>query len=198
MEEPETLLILKRHNLEQDVHVNNNEIQQQDVNGVEEEQEGLRQITFSCYECKAEIGTFARKKKRRMLCQECRGEKRKERNGENPMRVLTQRLRSSLSAKRIKVPNTVDLDDLTRRVYNRWEKKSVLSGETDVSKLCITGFKRLQEGQMPDENELVLVTSAEAIALARHKTQDGRMGRFSLEVKGHVYNKTNPQNDNNK
>lgn len=153
--------------------------------GGNEEDSGLT-VLVTCYKCNAEIGTFKRKKHRRRMCKQCLESNRQEREQEDPLRRIEGRLRSSFSSKKIKVPRDVVLSKLVKRVCDRWERKSVLSGETDMSKLCITGYKRLEEGVMPDENNLILVTSAESIALARYKTEEGRLSKFSLEVKGKI------------
>ena len=144
----------------------------------------LRAITYTCYECNVEIGTFLRKKKYRRLCKACISKKRVKRNETDPMRLIEMRFRSSLSAKNISVPKNVDLAELVKRVCVRWENKSVISGEEDMTKLCITGYRRIQSGVMPVETNLILTTSSESITLSKYKTDDIRMGTFSLEVRG--------------
>ena len=141
---------------------------------------------YTCYKCDALVGEFVKQKKFKRLCKKCLDEKRVKRNKSDPIRLIESRFRTALSAKKIKVPTGVDVGELVRRVCKRWENKSVLSDETDMTKLCITGYERIQPGVMPDENNLVLVTSAESITLSRYKTDEARRGKFPLEVTGKI------------
>ena len=139
-----------------------------------------------CYKCNVLIGRFMRKKKRKKMCKSCSSERRSQKNKNEPIRLVEARFRSALHNKKIKVPANVDIGDMVKRICERWENKSVLSGKGDLSTLCITGYRRFKECQMPSENDLVLVTASESISLSRYQSDEYRMGKFPPMVRAKI------------
>jgi hypothetical protein len=67
-------------------------------------------------------------------------------------------------------------------VWERWEQKSVISGETDWSLLCIVPYAKHDKDHPPGINDLVVVTTKEAQKMGKLKGEE-RASKFPQSIR---------------
>lgn len=124
-----------------------------------------------------------RKKKRARRCKKCSNASVVKRRKENPNTLIQHRLYNMMSRNFPGAPPELHSRETAIRVMNRWNSRSVISGNTDFSKLCITCYRELDKetNEMPEENDFVITTSDEAHELSR-LDKELRLAKFPPDV----------------
>jgi hypothetical protein len=122
-----------------------------------------------------------RKKNRARRCKRCHNLTVVKRRKEDPVKLLKHRLYNMMHRSHPGANPALHSRDLVERVLARWDSRSVISGVTDPSELCIISYRKLNPGELPEENDFVIVTSKEAQELAK-LDRDVRPARFGIDV----------------
>ncbi len=143
---------------------------------------------MSCASCERELPPDGktRKRQRARRCHECITAAAIQRKHDDPILVLQHRLNGNLKKYWKDADPILWSRQTVKYVYERWDKKSVLSGETDPIHLCIVPIIRLDE--QPTREDLVLITSKEAQSLSR-VSNDLRMAAFPASVQEQMQKK---------
>lgn len=147
----------------------------------EEEEEHEDPARFSkCYICNTPLkpieGGGNDNRKRFRKCRACINKTVRKNRELDPVRNLHFKWRSAVN-KRPLEPEAKHLASLqtVRSVYERCQHKSVLSGESNHSLLCMASkVKRPRT-----EEDLVIITTNEALALGKKKTDEDRLRFFT-------------------
>lgn len=136
-----------------------------------------------CSKCESNLPEDGRTRKRHRSrrCQACNNKAALERRQNDPIARLQHKLQNNLRkhyAKR--APANLWSRDTVEFLYKKWDKKCVISGETDPANLCIVPAFRTVDP--PTRDQLVLLSIRHAMRLARHD-KERRLGSFSDEVK---------------
>lgn len=130
-----------------------------------------------CLTCQGELQDDGktRKRNRPRKCQPCLKESRAKRLQEQPELVLAHRWCNACLRLYQNPPPSLYSAETVKYVMNRFEGKSVVSGNDDLTQLCVFPyFKKDSESYIPDMGHLVLVTSREAQSISRSKNREGR------------------------
>lgn len=129
-----------------------------------------------------------RKKRRLRKCKTCKNQSRAKQRQEDAVTLLKHRLRNMLLRQCPTAPRTLYGVDSVTRIIDRWERKSVIDGTSSIGDLCIICYKKLGEGEVPTENDMILVTSRQAQTLAKLDA-DARLAKIPPEVLARVTNR---------
>ncbi len=153
------------------------------------------QTILKCSRCATNLPDDGkeRKRARRRMCDTCKLEAERKRRKESPQAVLRSRWYSATYRKNPNIRAELRSLAAVELVYNRWEGKSVISGNANPKKLCITWYKTFDRDEDITLNDLVLVTSDESQALAKIKDQNLRVSRFPPEVRAKIDQKEGVQ-----
>jgi hypothetical protein len=137
-----------------------------------------------CTSCDAPLPDDGKKRTRNRdrHCAPCLAKKRKSRRQADPVALLTSRW--TTNAKKHwgkKVLCSLYSRQTVQKVYERWDKRCVITGASDVLHLCIAPAVRSKD-EAPDVSQLVILTTNEAQSLARVKGLAERMARFPKDV----------------
>lgn len=151
---------------------------------MEEEAPPAAALVSLCRDCQQplEDDGKVRKKKRARRCKRCNNASIVKRRKEDPVNLIQHRLYNMMSRNFPGAPAELHSRKITKRVLERWDSRSVISGTADFSKLCIACYRKLDEGVFPEENDLVVVTSDEAHELSR-LDKDLRLAKFPIDVR---------------
>lgn len=127
-----------------------------------------------CFMCQAPLPIQDTPRKRFRKCRTCINRGTKRGRERDPVRYLHYKWRSR-KPKRDYVAELYTLQTV-RNVYERCQHKSVLSNEDDYKVLCVAGKVK----QPKTEADLVLLTTKEALGLAKRKTDEARLRVFEL------------------
>jgi hypothetical protein len=121
-----------------------------------------------------------RKHLRPRKCPTCVAERAKERRSE-PVKLLKHRWNGACRRLYPDCDKEMWSDKTVEHVFERFEGKSVISGEDNPELLCVFAFFK-STNEPPTRDQLVLVTSREAQSIAREKTQEKRAQRFPQKI----------------
>lgn len=119
-----------------------------------------------------------RKKKRPRRCDKCKMKKRLEKRNADPIKVLFHRWQSSAHKRWPSIDRTLLSTATVKLVWERYERKSVISGETDAKKLCIGCYGIVAPTVPTSVDQLVIITSAEAQRLSKIKVLEAHKAIF--------------------
>lgn len=123
----------------------------------------------------------SRKRNRPRRCPDCIKKEKEERLRLHPEIKMAHRWGNTCRKHWPNAPTTLYSAKTVKYVMDRFENKSVISGEDDLQYLCIYPYYR--GDTPPDYKYLVLVTSKEAQSIARCKTQEEQNERFPAHVR---------------
>jgi hypothetical protein len=89
-----------------------------------------------------------------------------ERRHDDPILTLHHRFYNTVKRRWPDAPRSLYAKEVVQRVYQKFQGKSQISGESDYRLLCIFAYP---SAEPPAEHQLILVTSREAQALARQR-----------------------------
>jgi hypothetical protein len=90
----------------------------------------------------------------------------------DPARYLGRKLERSMRSRGMRKGAFPSMDAVIR-VIERCQRRSVISGEDDVTRLCLVAIDPSKP--LDDEHNMTLVTSAESYALSRTRTLEQRL-----------------------
>ena len=129
-----------------------------------------------CRKCKKvlEKDGKTRVKVRARTCRWCRSDGIVKRRKKSAVAFLSYKMYNSM--RHIpKIDKKLWSTEVVQRIWTRCNKKSVIGGESDHIRLCI---HPLRKGVYTEDNMVVLSTS-EAMSLAKIKDESRRLARFS-------------------
>jgi hypothetical protein len=130
-----------------------------------------------CFKCHAALEDTeewrVRKRKRARQCNACSNAEALKRRKDDPIQMLRHRWYNVCAHRWPNADPSLWSIEMVKHVYERWEQKSVLSGESNVAHLCISYYRKHAGAQPPTENELVLLSGREAQSLAKKKDREG-------------------------
>jgi hypothetical protein len=143
-----------------------------------------------CSSCNRDLPSDGkvRKKRRPRKCNSCKNQNRVKQRREDVVSMFRHRLRNMLSRQCPNAPHTLYSNESITRIMDRWERKSVLDGTSTAGDLCIICYKKLGEGEVPTENDMIIVTSRQAQALAKLDA-DVRLSKIPDEVRARLTNR---------
>ena len=115
----------------------------------------------------ATLSTKKRTLSRPRRCPSCTNAAALRRRHNDPVTLLAHRWRTNATKHWPQADVSLWSTATVRRVWKRWQGKSVLSDESDYRLLCIAPYDRHDPDQPPTPDRLVLVTTREAQRLAR-------------------------------
>lgn len=126
------------------------------------------------------------------VCTSCASKKVVACRRSKPHSLLAHRFYNALRNQGIKCP-TLTCSKTVKRILERCNHRSVISGECDVNRLCIHPFYR---NRQPEEWHCVVVTQTEARSLSHLRSEQAVMFRFprplrrKMEIKRQYYDDT--------
>ncbi len=126
-----------------------------------------------CNMCFQEMPKVERQRKRSRRCKKCVSNVHAETRKKDYLKVIQNRWRSKLAKHRIYKTHVVDYT-VVKDVVEKYNRRSMISGEKDPSLLTITSRSGLEDGIEPTIDDLILVTSKEAEKLAKAKNKKER------------------------
>ncbi len=139
-------------------------------------------MSATCSICNSDIPNDGRTRKRQRprRCKACNNQAALNRRRINPIARLQHKLQNNLRKHYANVPSNLCSRETVEYIYNKWDKKCVISGEASPINLCIVPAFRTKN--LPTRDQFVLLSIHEAMTLARHD-REKRLSKFSDEVK---------------
>lgn len=136
----------------------------------------------TCSECNGNLPADGktRKRQRPRRCKACSNQAALQRRHNDPIARIQHKLQNNLKKHYANVPSNLCSRETVEYVYNKWDKKCVISGETDPANLCVVPAFRA--ANLPTRDQLVLLSIRQAMSLARHN-REKRLAKFPDEVK---------------
>jgi len=137
-----------------------------------------------CSTCNNPVADDGKKrvKHRKRRCKNCRNEAVVTQRKNDPVKLVLHRLYNML---RRCYPDgaarALYSREVVARVLARWNSRSVIGGSTDINQLCIISYRKMENGAIPEENDLVVVTSDESHQIAKLDAAL-RLAKFPPEV----------------
>ncbi len=116
-------------------------------------------------------------RKRTRRCQKCVSLAAAVERKNDPIKGLQNKLRAYLSKRKV-VHSKLTTRESIEKLYNRFEKKSVISGETNAELLTFTTRKAFLDGYEPPFDDFLLVTSLEAHTLSKAKDREIKLAEM--------------------
>lgn len=134
-----------------------------------------------CYLCQQPLPpkSNGKERARQKKCVSCLNRQAQKKLRKNPVELLYYKWRNAKNRKGSDIASLVSRETV-EAVYTRAGKRSELSGESDYTRLCISSKTK----QPRTQEDLVLITSGEALALAKKRTDEERALLFdALKLK---------------
>lgn len=141
--------------------------------------------SLQCTLCKKNLPVDDKPRKRAprpRRCNTCRNQEALRRRSADPIALLSHRWRTNSTKHWPGIGKYLYKKPAVRRVWERWERKSVISGETDWNLLCIVPYAKHDKEDPPDINDLVVVTTKEAQNMGKLKGDD-RAAKFPQVIR---------------
>lgn len=114
-------------------------------------------------------------------CRDCRNKDALRRRAADPIALLSHRWRTNSTKHWPAIGKYLYKKPAVRHVWERWQCKSVISGETNWNLLCIVPYAKHDREHPPSINDLVVVTTKEAQNMGKLKG-DERAAKFPPEI----------------
>ncbi len=139
-------------------------------------------MATTCSQCNSAIPNDGktRKRARPRRCKVCNNQAALDRRRKDPIARFQHKLQNNLRKHYPNVPSSLCSRETVEYIYNKWDKKCVISGEASPINLCIVPAFRTKN--LPTRDQFVLLSIHEAMTLARHD-REKRLSKFSDEVK---------------
>ena len=130
-----------------------------------------KDFTMQCRICHQPLQASTSTKKltraRPRRCPSCTNAAALRRRHNDPVHLLAHRWRTNATKHWPQANTSLWSTATVRRVWKRWQGKSVMSDESDYRLLCLAPYDRHDPEHPPSPDRLVLMTTREAQRLAR-------------------------------